>query len=335
MLIPVVKQLYTGALAIDTSGYCNHGIPIDITPLLPGFSYDAQGSRVTIAPSQSLSSLECISASVTFSLSPRSSHRYDLLEGFESFALFVNPDLSLSGTIYDATATWTGATSAPNVVTTNVTHLAALECDGINMVRVLLDGAVVGENYNVNGSVRGIGSLGLAVGHWPNPPNVYTFEGVIFGVLLQKYDPLTDLTRGVDPCCFDRQALADWYSRVSKRGKLSLPQLANLAAALKTATTAAAVAIRGGTKADTAAHQALSTALQVALQRRDAAAIDRALQKLLELVTARLDDASRAKLSKDIQAAFAAINITRKDWCDLLDLLCLGLCDVKRRGGAR
>jgi hypothetical protein len=52
----------------------------------------------------SLQNLGAIPAAVQFNLQPGGTlHRFNLAEGFESFALFVNPDYSIQGTILDAT----------------------------------------------------------------------------------------------------------------------------------------------------------------------------------------------------------------------------------------
>src|SRR5262245_31560095 len=119
----------------------NHGIPIDVIPASPGFTFNRPSSRINIRPAPSLSDLAHIRVGVTFSLTPRgSAHRYNLSEGHLSFALYINADLSLTGTIYDSNGVWSGASSPPNTVSANTLHTAVLECDGVNVVRVSLDG---------------------------------------------------------------------------------------------------------------------------------------------------------------------------------------------------
>jgi hypothetical protein len=332
MLITVVNQTYTRGLAVDSSGMSNHGIPIDVTAGAPGFAFNQAGSRINIRPSNSLMSLGCIRAGVSFSLQPRdAAHRYNLAEGFESFALFVNPNLSLSGTIYDANENWTGATSPANTVTANKTHVAILECDGISMVRVLLDGTVVAENYNVAGTVRGVGSMGLAIGHWPNPPNQYTFEGTIFAALLQKYSPRDDAARFIDPCCYNRKAIANWFARMAKKG-VSISQLTKASIALKATAATAAAAGRGGTKAGTVAQRALAAALVRAIQRRDPASLSFVLQQWQASAKEEIDSATRATLQANLQTALVAFGLDWFDWCELMKLFCLDPCGFKRCG---
>ena len=57
MLRTIIEQTYTGNLAVDTSGFFNQGLPIQVTPSLLGFAFDQPGGRINIKPSPSLSVL--------------------------------------------------------------------------------------------------------------------------------------------------------------------------------------------------------------------------------------------------------------------------------------
>ena len=48
MLRTIIEQTYTGNLAVDTSGFFNQGLPIQVTPSLLGFAFDQPGSRINI-----------------------------------------------------------------------------------------------------------------------------------------------------------------------------------------------------------------------------------------------------------------------------------------------
>jgi hypothetical protein len=325
MLRTVLHQTYNRAIAVDTSGYGNNGVPVLVSAAGPGFRFLQSGSRINVRPSVSLSGLGCINAEVAFNLVPQGTpKRYNLAEGFESFALYVNPDLSVSAMIFDATSNWAGATSAPGSVSAGTTHRVGLQADGFNMVRVLLDGKVIGSNYNVNGAVRGIGTLGLAIGHWPNPGDQYAFQGTIFEVLLQKYDPLSPLEI-IDPCCFDRAALSDWFKSVAKSG-VSLANIREASAALQDAGRAAVVAMRGGDETRTTKFQLLISGLQLALKRRDYTALERVLQQLQTLADSTLDQATRAQLNSQTQSALEQFGLSFSDWCRLSCILCLSPC---------
>jgi hypothetical protein len=334
MLRTVVSHSYTTAFAVDTSGFFNDGLPLNVDPAFPGFGFPHTNARINIRPSPSLSELECIRAAVRFTLVPRgAAHRYNLLEGYESFALFINPDLSVSGTILDASSQWAGPTSAANVVTPGQHHSAVLDCDGINMVRVSLDGAVVAESYTVSGAVRGIGGYGLTVGHWPDPPDQYYFEGTIFDVLLQKYDPIADLMSVLDPCCFDRDALAAWLRRKGAEGVTS-SKLVNAGQQLRDAARAAAHALRQDDKTRTGQQQALAAALMQATRRKDVRWLTNVVNQW-QAASSSLDPAELASLQTSLLAALDAFGFEWTDWLELARLFCLIPCNCGQKGAGR
>jgi hypothetical protein len=332
MLRTVVNQSYTSDFATDTSGFFNHGIPIQVAAEHPGFGFGQPGSRITIAPSFSLSNLECIEAAVSLVLAPKgASHRYNLAEGHLSFALYINPDHSIEGTIVDSSGNWKAATSGAAAVSLNTRHSAVLQCDGISMVRVVLDGKIVAANYNVLGAVRSVGPFGVAVGHWPDPPEVYTFQGTIFAFQLRAYDPQKDRLRGISPCCFDRKAVAQWFTAMAKKG-ITADKLSQAADKLAAAAKAAAIAMRGGQGGATLTQQTLAAAVSSALSRRDFAALQAALNEWQQFANQRLPAADRAKYTSDLQSAIAAFGMGWSDWCSFLKLFCLDPCNLFGKG---
>jgi hypothetical protein len=270
---------------------------------------------------------------VSFTLGPHgAAHRYNLAEGHLSFALFVNPDRSIEGTILDGGGIWTGAASGAGAVSPGVRHSAVLQCDGISMVRVVLDGTMVAANYGVSGLVRGVGPFGIAVGHWPDPPDVYTFQGTIFAFLLRAYDPQNDRIRGISPCCFDRPAIARWFTAMAKKG-VTADKLSQAADQLAAVAKAAAIAMRGGQEAATLTQQTLAAAVSYALSRRDFAALQAALEQWQHYAKQRLSAADQAKYAAELQAAFAAFGLDWADWCELMRLFCLDPCSLAGKGG--
>lgn len=327
----IISQTYLKNVAVDTSAYSNNGIPIQVTPEYPGFLFNKPGSRISIPPSATLQNLGAIQAAVRFTLQPSGApHRFNLAEGFESFALFVNPDYSVQGTILDATSNWNGPSSAPGAVSAGAMHTAILVCDGINSVQVFLDGALVAEDYAVPGSVRTVGSLGIAVGHWPNPPATYTFQGTIYQFILLKYDPLQDILNLLDSCCVDWRKLLVFLRELATRGT-SRAQLASAGAKLAEAGNVSQMALRGGTKAGTFQQLAFNRALMAAIRRRDADALERVVASAQPFVTA-LDPATQAHLSNLFSDAFASYGLRGSDWITLMKLLCLTLQDLAGKG---
>ena len=108
----VVHHMYINGMAFDTSNKRNHGIPYSVSqaapPFSPSFDFAVPNSRVIVLPSASLQDLIAVRAIVAFYLDPPGglSRRYNIIEGQLSFALFVQPDGSLMGTILDGTGNW-------------------------------------------------------------------------------------------------------------------------------------------------------------------------------------------------------------------------------------
>ena len=328
MFRTVLHQTYTRNIAVDTSGYSNNGVPILVQPMGPGFGFNGPECRIQVRPSASLSNLGAITAEVRFMLAPQAPpQRYNLIEGFESFALYINPDLSISGTILDASDNWTGATSAPGIVAAGAQHTAAVQCDGLNLVRVVLDGKVVGTNYAALGAVRSVGALGLTIGHWPNAGGQYAFDGTIFEALLQKYDPLSPL-QNMCACCFDRAELTQWIKAFEARlGSKAAAQAA--VAHLQAALQKALLALRGGSAPRTQTLNTYSSGIQLALKRHDLNTLENVLIQVATYSSTILNASVLKTLADDIDLAFTRLDITEADRLDLMKMLCFTLSAKK------
>src|SRR5450755_2886096 len=102
----VVHHLYARS-AFDLSNNRNHGAATDVAPSpppnAPAFQFAGGASEVRVSPSATLENIGAVRAVVTFNLDPGGplNRRYNLMEGHLSFALFVNSDGSVTGTILD------------------------------------------------------------------------------------------------------------------------------------------------------------------------------------------------------------------------------------------
>jgi len=205
---------YRGA-AVDLSENRNHGQLENVHLGTGAFATDLQfsggTSAVVVAPSSTLTNLRTLRAQVQFHWDPSApnNRRHNLIEGHVSFALFVNPDGSLQGTVRSQVAGWIGAQSAPGTVSTGHWHLAELVHDGISSCTLYLDGHVVAQDFSSPGPVQSVGSHGIAIGHWPEPDGRYTLEGYIRLVRVWVDDPAKDAGQLVDDCCIDRAAIAE------------------------------------------------------------------------------------------------------------------------------
>ena len=220
----ILWHAYRGGLAFDLSENRNHGHLRDVAlgagPFSSALQFSGGDSEVRVEPSPSLTNLREVRAQVHFHWDPSAPNvrRHNLIEGQLAFALFVNPDGSLQGTILNQLGSWEGATSAPGVVPIGEWHTAEFVHDGIGHCTLYLDGHVVAEGFSSPGPVRSVGPNGVAIGHWPEQPDQYTLEGYIDLVKVWCDDPVKNGGELVDDCCIDRPAIAANSDRLRDRG---------------------------------------------------------------------------------------------------------------------
>jgi Concanavalin A-like lectin/glucanases superfamily len=326
----VVHHIYAGGVACDLSGYRNHGLPYDVSqaaaPYAPAFAYSGPGSRVIVPPSQSLQDLLAVRAVAEFYLDPAGglSQRYNLIEGHLCFALFVNPDGSISGTIVDAGGQWAGAQSAPNLVSTGQWHQAELRHDGINQCSLYLDGAAVATSYEANGPVGSVGPNGIAIGHWPEPSGQYTFAGYLRQIWVYKYDPALAATGLLDPCCDgSRAALDDMAGTLRSMGYTREKAQADGMALIKLGLSASAQA-RANDPAASQQQAALSAQALAAFAGGDSNAYNNALARLARMAMQNLSPAQTQQLHAQEQDLVTALPLPIKDFQSLLAKMCFG-----------
>ena len=322
----VMHHLYAHT-AFDLSNNRNHGIPMDVSvaagPNVPSFEFGSSGSEVKVEPSPTLTDLGSVRAVITFNLNPGGplSRRYNLMEGHLSFALFVNPDGSLQGTILDANANWTGATSAPNLVRQGRWYTAELQHDGINQLQLTLDGGVVGSAFDVRGPVRTVGPHGVAIGHWPESPGVYTFAGWLREAWLYKYDPYKDANGLLDPCCTDRQGLAETVDKL-RAGGHTADSVAAKARELLSFGYDLVAAVRGGDEAVTKQQEALSQQAWATFLRGDRSGYTTALGQLAGLASQRLTHAQQQAFDEKRAELLASLPLPKDELLGLVKTMC-------------
>jgi hypothetical protein len=196
----------------------------------------APGAMVVVPPSNSLDQLGAVRVRVLFSLAPAAAaRRHNLVEGHRSFALFVNANRSIQGSFLAPDDTWLGIRSAPDIVQPGQWQWAEFWYDGVGEAEILINDVRVAHGYRaalplkafnyplridlarlydltrhlhlfwllrpLAGPVRGVGPLGLFVGHWAETDDRFTLDGHIRRVQVYKQDDLEDLMKLIDPCC--------------------------------------------------------------------------------------------------------------------------------------
>ncbi len=113
-------------------------------------------------------------------------HRYNLVEGWMSFAFFIEPDGRLVGTIYDG-ANWVATESSPNTIIPDTSARVMFEYDGVSIARLTLDGATVGRRFDMPHVLYQPQQV-IALGHWPRGDGRYTLQGKLGHVRIERRD---------------------------------------------------------------------------------------------------------------------------------------------------
>ena len=272
----VVHHTYAQGVAFDVSNNRNHGLLTDVTPgtgqFERSFLFDRPSSRIDIAPAPTLEDFRAIRAGVlVFFWQPDGGppHRHNLIEGFVSFALFIQPDGSLMGTVVDADGNSHGAVSQPGTVTPGGWHVADFIHDGINRCVLFVDGMQVGY-ADVRGPVRSVGPLGVSNRSLAKRlATTRSRRGSCQGDQAIRTGPLiTEIHNLLDPCCADLERLRRMAGDLAADGWTKQQLLSQVDELLKLAAEAAA---RYRTTAGAEADHAVADSIDAmsAFRRRD------------------------------------------------------------------
>ncbi len=328
MNLLVIHHIYANGMAFDLSGYRNHGTPYFVTeaaaPYAPSFTYAMPGSRVVVAHSPSLQDLLAVRAVVTFYLNPTGgiSQRYNLIEGHLSFALYVDPDGSLSGTIVDAAGNWGGPQSAPKLITTGRWYQAEIRHDGVNQCTIFLDGFPVGTSYAAKGPVHSVGPNGIYIGHWPEVPDQYTFAGFIRETWVYKYDPATAAKGLLDPCCRDYRAALDATAATLRSGGYTAEQARQRGMELVKFALSICASVRGTDPVRSQKQIALAALGLAAFERGDSNAYTNALTELAIMAATTLSTADKQQINTQQGQLVSALPLPIASWQNLISKMC-------------
>ena len=308
----ILWHTYRGGMAFDLSENRNHGHLRDVAlgagPFSSALQFSGGDSEVRVEPSPSLTNLREVRAQVHFHWDPSAPNvrRHNLIEGQLAFALFVNPDGSLQGTILNQLGSWEGAMSAPGVVPIGEWHTAEFVHDGIGHCSLYLDGHVVAEGFSSPGPVRSVGPNGVAIGHWPEQPDQYTLEGYIDLVKVWCDDPVKNGGELVDDCCIDRPAIAANSDRLRDRG-LDSTSLGELVRGLFDIGRRAAYWITEGSATDRDHAYDLSRQLMIGYEHGDQGTMGNAIMSAAQMLAAKAPAADVQDMWAQLQQILAPL----------------------------
>ncbi len=112
--------------------------------------------------------------------------RYNIVEGWMSFAFLIESDGRLVATVYDGQR-WVGPDSGTTTVPANRWSRVAFQHDGVSHAFLTLDGNVVGRSHDMPPVMHQPRQV-IAVGHWPRGDGRYTFRGRLGHVRIERRD---------------------------------------------------------------------------------------------------------------------------------------------------
>lgn len=110
--------------------------------------------------------------------------RYNIVEGWMSFAVFIESDGRLMGSIYDGQQ-WIVVDSGSTKIPPNKWSRVSFEYDGVNIAKLTLENAIVGSRFDMSHSTRQPQQL-IALGHWPRGDGRYTLHGDLGHVRIER-----------------------------------------------------------------------------------------------------------------------------------------------------
>lgn len=205
----------------DLSGYGHHGTAFGLSlgeGALRNSAYFNGAGWIHLPVSSSMANISQFRASVVFRLADtvHSVSRMNLVEGSNSFAIFITPDRRVVFSLLDRLGVWTGCSTPPSIITNSRWHTLDIAHDGVSEARILLNGDLVASANNMFGPVRSVSTAGVGIGRWPDSPT-YLFEGYISEVALYKFHPQPELDLLFGAACIDKNSIVNLFQRLYAR----------------------------------------------------------------------------------------------------------------------
>ncbi len=196
---------YQGNTAIDSSDFDNDASALGGASLNSGYVGFSGGDDQLEVPVRDDSLGRFAGLRVQALVRPDAiAHRYNIAEGWMSFALFIEADGRLMGTVNDG-ARWVGVGSGANRVSPGVWSRVSFEYDGVSIAKLTIDGATVGSRFDLSATLHQPQQV-IALGHWPRGDDRYTLRGALGHVRIERRD-FEDVWRDAMAVAFCRRRL--------------------------------------------------------------------------------------------------------------------------------
>jgi Concanavalin A-like lectin/glucanases superfamily len=180
-------EQYQNNQTLDTTGFRNHADVLGSAATHPGFvSFQGDDAQLEV-PVRDDSLARFAGLRVQALVWPGAiTRRYNIAEGWMSFAFFVESDGRLMGTIYDGQQ-WTGLDSGATKVAPNDWARVMFEYDGVSIAKLTLNGPTVGSRTDMPAGLRQPHQV-ITLGHWPRGDGRYTLQGHLGHVRIERRD---------------------------------------------------------------------------------------------------------------------------------------------------
>jgi hypothetical protein len=187
MVCDLPMNEYQGHQTLDTTDFHNHAHILGSIVTQPGYvSFQGSDAQLEI-PVRDDSLSRFAGVRVQALVRPGViTRRYNIAEGWMSFAFFIEADGRLMGGIYDGQQ-WTGVDSGATTLAPNAWARVSFEYDGVSIAKLKLDGATVGRRFDMPSQLRQPQQV-ITLGHWPRGDGRYTLQGHLGHVRLERRD---------------------------------------------------------------------------------------------------------------------------------------------------
>lgn len=179
-------EKYDKDLVLDSTDFHNNGkIMGNITPAFGYTEFKHPEDQIVIPVNDSLSRF--IALKIEATIRPEESgRRLNIVEGWMSFAFFIESNGELMATIYDG-KNWVAVSSGPLNLDKNKYSTVAFEYDGVCIGKLFVNGQMVSLNINMPLWIHQP-QQNITIGHWPSGDGRYTFNGTINLVKIYRRD---------------------------------------------------------------------------------------------------------------------------------------------------
>lgn len=176
---------YAGGQVVDSTDFHNNGVILGgATPASGLVTFAGPDDQIEV-PVRDASLGEFAALRVQALVKPGPIvHRYNIAEGWMSFALMIEANGQLAATVYDGHQ-WIGPNSGSAAIASDRWSRVMFEFDGVSIASLWIDGALVGSRFDMPVAIRPPHQV-IALGHWPRGDGRYTLVGSLGHFRIEK-----------------------------------------------------------------------------------------------------------------------------------------------------